>query len=181
MQGDLEAAIKSYSDSIAIFERLAKSDSGNAGWRRDLMVSHAMVGEVRQAQGNLRDALKSYRSSLAVFQQPAQLEAGSADDKHSQEDLRHLSDSIGGLAFRFVLERDFATGLDAADQAISISPDKIWLYAIRAHALMFLGRARKRDHCTSRIATRKMLREKLGKSAFLTISPSCDRRDLPIR
>ena len=139
-QGDLADALKSYRDSIAIFERLAQSDPGNAGWRRDLMVSHAKVGEVQQAQGDLRGALKSYRSSLAVFERLAQLEPGNTGDKHSQEDLRHLSDSIGGLAFRFVLERDFATGLDAVDRATSLAPDKIWLYAIRAHALMFLGR-----------------------------------------
>jgi hypothetical protein len=29
----------------------------------------------------------------------------------------------------------------AVDQAISLAPDKIWLYSNRAHALMFLGRA----------------------------------------
>ena len=32
-QGDLKAALKSYSDSRAIRERLAKSDPGNAGWQ----------------------------------------------------------------------------------------------------------------------------------------------------
>ena len=38
-QGDLKAALKSYSDSLAIFERLAQSDPGNTGWQRDLSVS----------------------------------------------------------------------------------------------------------------------------------------------
>jgi hypothetical protein len=31
-QGDLKAALKSYSDGLAITERLAKSDPGNADW-----------------------------------------------------------------------------------------------------------------------------------------------------
>ena len=30
--------------------------------------------------------------------------------------------------------------LEAADQAISLAPDQIWLYTNRAHALMFLNR-----------------------------------------
>jgi hypothetical protein len=39
-----------------------------------------------------------------------------------------------------VLIRNFVLALEAADQAISLAPEKIWLYTNRAHALMFLGR-----------------------------------------
>jgi hypothetical protein len=35
-QGDLAGALKSYRDCLAIAERLAQSDPGNAGWQRDL-------------------------------------------------------------------------------------------------------------------------------------------------
>ena len=38
-QGDLAGALKSYNDYLAIAERLAKSDPGNAGRQRDLSVS----------------------------------------------------------------------------------------------------------------------------------------------
>ena len=34
----------------------------------------------------------------------------------------------------------FARALEAADQAILASPNKIWLYTNRSHALMFIGR-----------------------------------------
>jgi hypothetical protein len=37
-QGDLPAALKSYRNGLAIAERLAQSDPGNAGWQRDLLV-----------------------------------------------------------------------------------------------------------------------------------------------
>ena len=47
---------------------------------------------------------------------------------------------IGGLAYDCILARDFATALEAADQAISLIPDNIDYYTNRAHALMFLGR-----------------------------------------
>jgi tetratricopeptide (TPR) repeat protein len=39
-QGDLAGALKSYRDGLAIAERLAQSDPGNAGWQRDLSVSY---------------------------------------------------------------------------------------------------------------------------------------------
>jgi hypothetical protein len=42
------------------FDRLAKSDPGNAGWQRDLSVSYEKIGDVLVAQGNLPEALKSY-------------------------------------------------------------------------------------------------------------------------
>jgi tetratricopeptide (TPR) repeat protein len=105
-----------------------------------MSVSHEKVGGVQQAQGDLAGALKSYRDSLATFERLERFKPGDTGDKRSQDDRRQLGESIGGLAFGLVLKHDFATALDAVDQAISLAPDKIWLYAIRAHALMFLGR-----------------------------------------
>ncbi len=52
-QGDLAGALTSYRDSLAIADRLAKSDPGNAGWQRDLSVSYEKVGDVQVAQGDL--------------------------------------------------------------------------------------------------------------------------------
>ena len=65
-QGDLAAALTSYQASLAIAERLAKADPGNAGWQRDLSVSHNKIGDVQQAQGDLAAALTSYQASLAI-------------------------------------------------------------------------------------------------------------------
>jgi hypothetical protein len=39
-QGNLAEALKSFRDGLAIRERLAQSDAGNAGWQFDLVVSH---------------------------------------------------------------------------------------------------------------------------------------------
>ena len=38
-QGYLAAALKSYNDALATFDRLAKANPGNAEWQRDLSVS----------------------------------------------------------------------------------------------------------------------------------------------
>jgi tetratricopeptide (TPR) repeat protein len=45
---------------------LAAADPSNAGWQRDLSVSHDRIGDVLLAQGDLAGALKAYRESLAV-------------------------------------------------------------------------------------------------------------------
>ena len=39
--------------SLAIADRLARSDPGNAGWQRDLSVSYNKIGDVQVAQGDL--------------------------------------------------------------------------------------------------------------------------------
>jgi tetratricopeptide (TPR) repeat protein len=136
-QGNLEAALKSYHDSFTIAERLAKVDPANTVWQRDLAVSDDKVGDVLQSQGKFGEALTSYRDSLAIWGSLAEAEHGNVLYQH---DLQVSIDRLGGLAFRFVLAHDFATALESADQAISIAPRKIWLYANRAHALMLLGR-----------------------------------------
>ena len=67
-QGDLAGGLKSYRDSLAIRDRLAQSDPGNAGWQRDLSVSYEKIGDVQVAQSDLVGALKSYRDSLAIME-----------------------------------------------------------------------------------------------------------------
>ena len=49
-QGDLPAALESYRASMDIAERLAEADPGNAGWQRDLSVSHDNIGDVLRAR-----------------------------------------------------------------------------------------------------------------------------------
>jgi tetratricopeptide (TPR) repeat protein len=45
-QGDFTGAMKSYRDGLAIFERLAQSDPGNADWQRDLSVAIEKLGNL---------------------------------------------------------------------------------------------------------------------------------------
>jgi tetratricopeptide (TPR) repeat protein len=136
-QGDLPGAEKSYRDSLALREQLVKSDSSNAEWQRDLAVSYDYVGGVQMAQGNLVGTLKSYRVGLAIRQA---LVANGSSSVQLQKDLQFSIGRIGDLAFKFILARDFDNALQSADQVIFFAPDEVWLYANRAHALMFLGR-----------------------------------------
>ena len=63
-QGNLAAALQSYSQELAITDRLAKADPSNAGGQRDLATSYAKIGEAQVAQGNLAAALQSMATAL---------------------------------------------------------------------------------------------------------------------
>jgi tetratricopeptide (TPR) repeat protein len=77
-QGDLAAALTSYQASLAIADRLSKADPGNAGWQRDLSVSHDRIGDVQHAQGDLAAALTSYQASLAIRDRLSKADPGNA-------------------------------------------------------------------------------------------------------
>ncbi|HUV04759.1 MAG TPA: tetratricopeptide repeat protein [Armatimonadota bacterium] len=77
-QGDLGAALESYRASLAIRERLAASDPGNASLQRDLSISQEKIGDVLRAQGDLGAALESYRVSLAISERLAASDPGNA-------------------------------------------------------------------------------------------------------
>ena len=50
--GEFPEALKTFREGLAIRERLAAADPGNAGWQRDLSVSYDRVGDVLVAPGN---------------------------------------------------------------------------------------------------------------------------------
>src|SRR5271157_4085401 len=93
-RGNLPEALKSYRDGLAIRDRLAKSDPGNAGWQRDLSVAFNKVGDVLVARGNLPEALKSYRDGLAIRDRLAKPDPGNAD---WQRDLSVSDNKIGDV------------------------------------------------------------------------------------
>ena len=136
-QDNLSAALTNFQASLAIIERLTQSDPGNAGWQSDLSVSSKKIGDVQMAQGNLSAALTSYQASLAIRERLTKSDPSNAG---WQRNLQNAVGDIGDLASNLVFAREFTTALDAIDQAISVTPDQIWLYANRAHALMFVGR-----------------------------------------
>jgi tetratricopeptide (TPR) repeat protein len=136
-QGDFADALKFYRDAFAITNRLAKSDPSSADLQRDLSISWDKIAYVEQNKGIFSDALQSYRNSLIIRQQLVALDAS---NKQAADDLQYVIGWIGGLAYPAIVGRDFATALQCADQAISLTSDQLWLYGNRAHALMFLGR-----------------------------------------
>jgi tetratricopeptide (TPR) repeat protein len=117
--------------SLAIDRALAAADPENSQPRANLSASYRKIGDVLREQGHLTEALEYYKESLSI-----------AEDRLSNSGPGNANwtvDVIGGLAYDFLLTRDFITALSAADKAVSLAPNEIWLYINRAHALMFLG------------------------------------------
>ncbi len=93
-QGDLQAALGSYQAGLAIAEKLARQNPGNAQWQRDLSVSHDNIGDVQQAQGDLQAALGSYQAELGIAEKLARQDPGNAG---WQRDLSVSHSKIGDV------------------------------------------------------------------------------------
>ncbi len=114
-QGDLAGALKSYNDGLAIIDRLAKSDSGNAGWQHDLAASYNRIGDVQVAQGDLASALKSYSDLLAITDVLAKSDPGNAG---WQRDLSVSYNKVGGVQ---EAQGDLAAALKSYQDSLAIA------------------------------------------------------------
>jgi tetratricopeptide (TPR) repeat protein len=113
-RGNLPEALKAYRDGLAIADRLAQADPGNAGWQRDLSVSNNKIGDVLVAQGNLPEALKAYRDGLAIRDRLAQADPGNAGWQ------RDLSVSYSKIGTIFRKTGDGANALRALEEGQAI-------------------------------------------------------------
>jgi tetratricopeptide (TPR) repeat protein len=119
---------------------LAKSDPSNAGWQRDLSVSHIKVGDVLADQGNLTDALKSYREGLDIAERLAN---GDPGNMGWQRDLAVANERVGHTylarketdAAKAAFERVLA----AYTQLLTKAPDSTSALVGSAVAMMQLG------------------------------------------
>ena len=99
---------------MAIAERLAAADPGNAGWQRDLPVSHNKIGDVLRAQGDLTAALESCRASLAIRERLAKADPGNAG---WQRDLPVSHNKIGDV---LVAQGDLTAALESCRASLAI-------------------------------------------------------------
>jgi tetratricopeptide (TPR) repeat protein len=95
--GELRAAKDYFEQSLNITRARAAADPGNAGWQRDLSVSHNKIGNVLVAQGDLAAALASYRASHAIFERLAEADPGNAG---WQRDLAISNERLGDIYAR---------------------------------------------------------------------------------
>jgi eukaryotic-like serine/threonine-protein kinase len=66
-QGNLPAALASVRTTLAASDRLAKADPANAGWQRDLAMSHSRVATVLAAWGERGKALEILQAGRAMI------------------------------------------------------------------------------------------------------------------
>jgi hypothetical protein len=95
VQGNLPEALKSYRDDLAIADRLAKADPGNAGWQRDLSVSYTRLAYVLRKAGDTTKALDALRQGRAIMVRMTSL---SPDNAVWKRDLAWFDGQIAELA-----------------------------------------------------------------------------------
>jgi Tetratricopeptide repeat len=127
-QGNLREALKSFRDGLAVADRLAKSDPGNALWQRDLSVSYEKIGDALADQGNLAEALKSYHDALSIRDRLAKADPGNLN---WQRDLSVSFNKIGEVlvAQGNLAEalKSFRDGLAIADRLAKSDPgNALW-------------------------------------------------------
>jgi hypothetical protein len=77
-QGDLSAALASYSESLELRRRLAAADPGNAGWQRNLSLSLGNVAGCFWEQGRASEASALAAEAVAISERLHGLDATNA-------------------------------------------------------------------------------------------------------
>ena len=94
LSGQSEPARDAFRHGLAIRERMAQADPGNAGWQFDLCISNERLGDLLVAQGNLPEALAAYRARHAIAERLAQADPGNA---FWQRDLSVSHNKLGDV------------------------------------------------------------------------------------
>lgn len=66
-QGNLPAALTRYQASLAIADRLARSDPGNAGWQRDLAMNFGCVATIDAQQDRRNAAISALQQGRDII------------------------------------------------------------------------------------------------------------------
>jgi hypothetical protein len=92
-QGDLAGALREYGAGLAIAERLAAADPGNAQWRRDLWIACWKVANLLELSGD-PSATAHWRRALDT--RSAVKQAGMYVFPGDEQFYQRLRDKLGG-------------------------------------------------------------------------------------
>ena len=113
-RGNLESALTSYQNALAILERLAARDPANTEWQRDLSTYYDNIGNMQRAQGDQQAALSSYQQSLQIREKLA------ARDPANTEWQRYLSFSYNNIGNVQQAQGDQQAALSSYQQSLQI-------------------------------------------------------------
>jgi tetratricopeptide (TPR) repeat protein len=140
-QGNLAAALPSYTTARAIAERFGTMEPGNAVWQRNLAWTYASVAAVQRAKGDRAGALALWRKALAIVEASASA-IEQEEIKNAGRPGAKTAEALRWVGSQALLARDFSKLLAASERARVLAPDLVWPDALRAHALLFRNRTR---------------------------------------
>jgi tetratricopeptide (TPR) repeat protein len=127
VQGKLDEALKSYRDSLAIFERVGSDASED--WQRALLItSSTKVGDVLLSQGKFDEALKSYHSSLAISERLAAADRSNTFwPAYSSDSYQKIGDVLGAQGKLDEALKSYRDSLAVAERvAASDRSNTVW-------------------------------------------------------
>ena len=93
--GLVSATVERRNSLLKLAESRAAADPGNAGYQRDLSVSHDRLGDLAVASGDSATAEQHYRTALAIAERLAAADPGNAE---YQRDLSVSRNQLGNLS-----------------------------------------------------------------------------------
>jgi TIR domain-containing protein len=154
---DLNGAIGEYEREANVRKGLADADGTNVQRKLQIVNLHIDIADLKGKINKIDEAFEEYLFALYELQTIDQLII-----RHSEVDAtkNNISDRLGNIALQSILDRYFSRSIKVSDAAIRATPEKKWLYANRAHALMFLGRAQEARNIYLKFMGEKVLDEK---------------------
>lgn len=135
-QGDFADALAAYQTTLAIRQRLTQQAPANAGWQRNLAFSYERISDVRWAQGDLARALAACQVSLAIRQRLIQQDPTNVG---WQLDLAVI---LGKQSFLLLFDHQFQAAIAAAEEALSLNPNQLWIVTNQSSRLPALWTVR---------------------------------------
>ena len=93
-QGRREKALSEFQEFKRIALELTRRDPGNAGWLRELSVSHNKVGHILAAEGRRAEALQDYQEAKRIMLELTKRDPGNAG---WMRDLSVSYNRVGGI------------------------------------------------------------------------------------
>jgi tetratricopeptide (TPR) repeat protein len=151
-QGETALAKEALVSGKAIMERLTRLSPDNAVWKQDLALFEERLAALEndKVRAEITAALAEVTAAWQAgdFAKAAALQvdvAGAVEKVETDKDGKPglLTARIQGmLSWHSLYAHEFGRALAASERALELAPDEIWIATNRAHALMFLGRAK---------------------------------------
>jgi tetratricopeptide (TPR) repeat protein len=132
--GNKADALAAVQEGLDFVRKIASEAVGVRQAQDDLVTLWRAVANVKLRVGDPVGALAASKEGLEIAR-------SLAEDKTDNNAQRSLVDVLSETAVATLLVKDYASSLRLSEEAISLEPERLWLQATRAHALMLLGRA----------------------------------------
>ena len=137
--GDKVEARRMFERGRAILAPFAEK-SGHQLWIGNLSSFDKQLAALDQAA--ITDAFEAGDYAKAAALQSELAEAREkAETAQSGAPGANTAQQLGLVSWHRLFTREYGAALAAAERALKLAPDKLWIATNRAHALMFLGRA----------------------------------------